>query len=388
MSGASWFKKSIIYHILIDRFAGFKSEKNWEKPDFLGGNINGIIEKIPYLLDLGINTIWISPFYKTTAYHGYHITDFNQVEPHFGTLDDIKYLISACHKNKLKIIADFVPNHLSKHHRHFIDAQTNSKSQYFNWFYFIQWPDEYLSFLRIKEIPKINLNYKDARDHIINAALHWLNIGFDGFRLDHVIGPTHSFWKQFKQKIKIDFPQAVLIGEAWMMGIKKSELKTINVKKKFINWLIGSASDNLFRQYVGELDGVLDFKFQELIRGYLINSDISEKKFKKKLQDHLNYFPENFYLPNFLDNHDMDRFLFLCKDNKEILKKAAKIQFSINQPPIIYYGTETGLSQNKSMWNIPSYGDLQARQPMNWNNPDKELLKFYKKLISDRKNIC
>ena len=85
MGDTSWFKNAIIYHILIDRFNGFKSSWGWDEPVFLGGNIKGITEKIPYIKDLGFNTIWISPFYKTNTYHGYHITDFYQVEPRFGT---------------------------------------------------------------------------------------------------------------------------------------------------------------------------------------------------------------------------------------------------------------------------------------------------------------
>ena len=88
MGGTDWFKNAIIYHILIDRFAGFTSTDNWDKPMFLGGNIKGIIKKLPYLKDLGIDTIWISPFYKTSAYHGYHITDFYQVDSHFGAEKD------------------------------------------------------------------------------------------------------------------------------------------------------------------------------------------------------------------------------------------------------------------------------------------------------------
>ena len=70
-----WFRNAVIYQILIDRFAGYKSG-GWDKPEFLGGNIRGIIEKLDYIKDLGVNTIWISPFNQTSAYHGYHITDF------------------------------------------------------------------------------------------------------------------------------------------------------------------------------------------------------------------------------------------------------------------------------------------------------------------------
>ena len=232
MGDAEWFKNSVIYQILIDRFAGFKSTENWEKPQFLGGNIKGIIQKLPYLKELGINTIWISPFYKCSEYHGYHITDFFEVDPHFGTIKDLKELIYETHKINIRIIADFVPNHCSSIHPYFLDAQKNKDSEYKDWFYFKKWPDDYLCFLSIRQLPKIDLENKEARNYMINCAKHWLSLGFDGFRLDHVIGPSHNFWKKFRIEIKSIFPNAVLIGEAWMMGIKFNELKTINIKNK------------------------------------------------------------------------------------------------------------------------------------------------------------
>lgn len=382
-----WFKNAIIYHIIIDRFAGFDSTDNWEKPIFLGGNIRGIIKKLPYLNDLGITALWISPFYKTSAYHGYHITDFYQVDSRFGTLEDIKDIINVVHEHDMHIIADFVPNHCSRKHPFFKDAQTEKSSPYYDWFYFTKWPNEYLSFLNVKEIPKINLKNQQARKHIINAAKFWLSLGFDGFRLDHVIGPSHSFWKQFKKEIKDKYPNTVLIGEAWMMGIKRSELKTIQIKHKLLKYLFGTASDNLLKEYIEELDGVLDFKVQELIKNYVVNPYSSKQTFNKNIKRHFAHFPESYLLPNFLDNHDMDRFLFQCGNDKEKLKAAAQIQFSLDQPSIIYYGTETGMTQTKSMWNIPLYGDLQARQPMNWKKQDAELVGFYKKLIKQKKNM-
>jgi len=157
MGGVDWFKNSVIYHILIDRFAGFKSSDNWEKPEFLGGTIKGIIEKFDYLQDLGVNTIWISPFYKTSEYHGYHITDFYQVDPHFGTTNDIKKLIKIVHNHDMHIIADFVPNHCSNRHPYFQEAQLNKNSEYRNWFYFTKWPNNYMCFLSIKQIPLTTL---------------------------------------------------------------------------------------------------------------------------------------------------------------------------------------------------------------------------------------
>jgi glycosidase len=385
MTGVDWFKNAIIYHILIDRFAGFESTNNWHKPEFLGGNIRGIIEKIPYLKQLGINTLWISPFYKTSSYHGYHITDFFQIDSHFGTNDDLIELIETVHKYDMKIIADFVPNHCSNQHPFFIEAQQDKNSYYRKWFYFTNWPDRYQCFLSVKQLPKINLNHHDARDYIINAAKHWLNLGFDGYRLDHVIGPSHSFWKKFNIEIKNMFPDIILIGEAWMKGVKFNELKTININNKFFKWIFGESSDFLLKEYPKELDGVLDFRFQELIKDYIAYDNLSEKEFYRKLKQHYSKYFDNYYLPIFLDNHDMNRFLFECKNNKEKLKQAIKIQFSIDQPIIIYYGTEIGMTQNKSIWDFSTHGDIQARQPMNWKKQDNELLIFYKKLIKKRR---
>ncbi len=386
MGSNHWFKNAIIYHILIDRFSGFTNTENCDKPIFLGGNIKGITEKISYLLDLGVNTIWISPFYRTSAYHGYHVTDFFQVDPHFGTLDDIKELIKKAHTNDMHIIADFVPNHCSKEHPYFKDAQSDKNSKYRDWFFFTNWPNEYMCFLSIKDIPKLNLENLQVKDHIIGAAKYWLGLGFDGFRLDHVIGPTLSFWKQFTKEIKTNYPNSILIGEAWMMGIKKHELNTININHKFLKWLFcDAASDKLLKEYIDVLDGVLDFKFQEIIRNYIAYSRISKNEFDKNIKKHYKHFPENYFLPAFLDNHDTNRFLFQCKNDKDKLKAAAQIQFSVDQPPIIYYGTETGIVQEKSIWDIKSHGDLQARQPMNWDKQDVDLFSFYKKLILERK---
>lgn len=382
--GVEWFRNAIVYQVFVDRFAGFKS-KEWNKPDFMGGNLRGIIEKLDYLKELGINTIWVSPFYETSAYHGYHVTNFYKVDPHFGTLSDVKELISKAYKNKMKIIADFVPNHCSHKHPFFLEAQKNKKSEYYKWFIFKKWPDDYMCFLSYKELPKINLDYPPARKHIIGAAKYWLKLGFDGFRLDHVIGPSHRFWKHFKKEIKKDFPNAVLIGEAWMKGIKWKELKTINIRNKYLKWLFGARSDHLLKEYVNELEGVLDFRFQELVRDLVAKQNPPKlKEANKKLKNHYAKFPKNYFLPTFLDNHDMNRFLYECNNDKEKLKQAARIQYSINQPIIIYYGTEVGMTQDKSIDFSTPNSDLQARQTMEWEEQDKELLDFYRELNKKR----
>jgi glycosidase len=387
MGSTGWFKKSIIYHILIDRFSGFTSADNWDKPDFLGGNIKGITQKLDYLKKLGVNTIWISPFYKTSAYHGYHVTDFYEVDSRFGTKKDLQDMIDKVHDMDMHIIADFVPNHCSKMHPFFKDASENKESPYHNWFYFTRWPYKYLCFLSVTDIPKLNLENPEVQEHVINAAKQWLSMGFDGFRLDHCIGPSHRFWKNFKKQVKAEKPECVLIGEAWMMGISFSELKTINLRWKFFKWLFGASSEALFKEYIGELDGVLDFKVQEIFREHIArNPDFFDmENMNYKISNHYRKYPDDYFLPSFLDNHDMDRFLFESNNDKNRLKKAAEIQFSLSQPPIIYYGTEIGMTQKKSVWATPAYGDIQARQPMRWSKKSGDIFSFYQELIRKRK---
>jgi len=381
----TWMKNAIIYHILIDRFSGVSSEKNWKEPIFLGGNIKGIIKKIPYLQHLGIDTIWISPFYKTSAYHGYHITDFYEVDPNFGTKEDLQALIDSAHQSNMRIIADFVPNHCSYLHPFFKKAQESKSSPFRNWFYFKRWPDKYLCFLSFKEIPKLKLENKDTMKHIIDAALYWLSFGLDGFRLDHVIGPSHRFWSYFSKKIKTSYPDALLIGEAWMQGIRFHELNTINMKGKYLKWLFGHSSNHLLKSYQGLLDGVLDFHGQQLIKKYGFYRNHNINNIIQILNKHYKKYKNDYVLPLFLDNHDMDRILFICGNNKDLLKRIATIQFSVHQPVIIYYGTEIGMTQQKSIWDCPAHGDIQARQSMQWNHIDEDLLLFYQTLAKKRK---
>lgn len=377
-----WFKNAVVYQILIDRFAGHKPGK-WDKPEFLGGDIRGIIEKLNYIKELGVNTIWISPFYKTDAYHGYHITDFFKVDPRFGNEEDLKELINEVHKTDMRIITGFVPNHCSKKHPYFRDAQNNKDSIYREWFCFRKWPGDYLCYLSVKELPKLNLDNKETRRHVIGAAKYWLSLGIDGYRLDHCIGPKHEFWEIFREEIKRDYLDCVLIGEACLTGVKFKELKTINIRNKYLKLLRCGALDNLFKEYIRELDGVLDFEFQRIIRDFAANKT-TKKEVLNQLQKHYKKFPPGFYLPTFLDNHDMDRFLFMCNNNKGLLKEAAEIQFSIDQPRIIYYGTEVGMSQQNSILDFPTHGDLQARKPMKWDNQDAELLEFYRGIIQTK----
>ncbi|MEM5799682.1 MAG: alpha-amylase family glycosyl hydrolase [Candidatus Aenigmatarchaeota archaeon] len=384
MSNCGWLKDAVIYHIFLDRFAGFDKEKDDSKPERIGGNIRGIIKKIPYFKKLGVDCIWISPFYKSTSYHGYDIEDFYKIDENVGTELDLKELINKSHRNGIRVIADFVPNHCSVNHPFFVDAKNNASSKYKSWFYFKNWPNEYLCFLNWKNLPKINLNNKDAREYIINAALYWLNLGLDGFRIDHAIGPEKDFLKELKIKVK----GTLLIGEVWFFGINLEHAETIKaikieevMKKSLKNNT--TIEDETIKQ-LDVLDGFLDFTFNSLLKDYL-KGKYSGEEFFRKLE--LHYKSLDFLMPSFLDNHDMNRLIFELGKDKSLMKIASVLQFSTSQPPIIYYGDETGLSQAISIEDMPVHGDLQARRRMNWEEIDEDLFKHYQRLCILRKKI-
>jgi glycosidase len=384
---ASWFRHAVVYHIFVDRFAGYDPTLDPHRPIFLGGTIHGISEKFSYIKDLGINTLWISPVFKTTAYHGYHVTDFYSTDERFGTGDDLKQLIDKAHRNNIRIILDFVPNHCSRKHPYFRKALEDKQSAYRQWFYFDR-KNQYLCFLHHSDLPKINLDWPEARNHIIGAAKHWISMGFDGFRLDHAVGPSHDFWKAFNHEVKSVNREAVLIGEAWLEGISPVMYKTINIRNKLFRRFFKFNPWDIEREYIGEFDGVLDFYFRHRITEYIAwKEDMDKYKdtLAFQMKHHYQRFPENYYLPTFVDNHDMNRFLYDTGQNREKLKRALKFQLSLPQPPVLYYGTETGLSHHNPVRMDVPFSDLNARRPMPWDSLDYELINYCKELIWMRK---
>lgn len=265
-----WIRDCVIYHILIDRFAGVEKGKidRWDKPEFLGGNIKAIITKLPYLDRLGINAIYLSPFYQGVDYHGYHVQDPMKVDPRFGSLEDILKLIETSHKLGIKIIADFVPNHLHDSSEYFKKAREDRTSEYRDWFYFDEY-NEYKKYFHLGFLPKVNLEKQPAREFMIKTALYWFKNGIDALRIDHAVGIPHDFYKEFRDQIKAQFPSAVLLGEAI---IKAQDIRNnyheIFVKKKFLRSFFNRMSiEALQQEYCGVIDGVLDF----VARGHFLD---------------------------------------------------------------------------------------------------------------------
>ncbi|MFB6114996.1 MAG: alpha-amylase family glycosyl hydrolase, partial [Candidatus Nanohalobium sp.] len=152
--------------------------------------------------------------------------------------------------------------------------------------------------------------------------------------------------------------------------------------RKYLQALTGS-QELVQRNYIGLLDGVLDFKSREIVLSILGNSFVPDVFAKYFLKLHYSHYPEDFSLPNFLDNHDTNRALFELGNDKERLKKAFNLLNDQDQPTVIYYGTEIGMTQHHGMSEFPSHGDLQARKPMRWDDKDEELLEFFRRELNN-----
>lgn len=382
----SWIDHAIIYHIFIDRFSLPQSDPRAlldipdEDPVFCGGNIRGVIERFSYLQALGVNTIWLSPFYKGDAFHGYQLTDFYTMDERFGTEADLRELIDLAHRNDMRVVVDFVPNHVSHTHPFFLDAKEDASSTYRDWFLFARWPTEYRCFLDVEVLPKLNLENSEARAHVIGAARKWLTLGLDGFRVDHIPGPSDDFWIEFHRTLKGEYPDAEFFGEAWMYNVRFKDLKTLLVGNKYFAWLFGTRV--LMRHYKGIFRSLLDFEFNRLIREFGA-AQITESQLRDSLQRH---YKQNtgMTLVSFLDNHDMDRFMYVVGNDKALFKRCVEIQFALAAPLAIYQGSEFGMTHAKGFAEYAGWGDRVARYMVPWEQTP-EFFDFYKEQIRKRK---
>jgi cyclomaltodextrinase / maltogenic alpha-amylase / neopullulanase len=361
VSGADWLKEAIIYQIIPDRFCAGGGRQFAQAADLAaicGGTLNGITEKLEYLRELGINCIWLTPIFPSPSHHGYDATDYEGIEPRLGILDEFRLLSRECRRRSIKLLLDFPANHVSSDHPFFVDAVQDPQSKYFSWFKFKRWPDEYDCYYGLSFMPILNCDNPEVRDYLIKEAIRWLDEGADGYRLDHAHGLSHLFWSHFRHAVRAVHKNAVMIAE------------------------VTSAPDKIL-SYEGRMDGCLDFKAAELLRRYYGIRAMAAGEFAAQLERHLDFASPGMLNPSFLDNHDMNRFLFSVKGDLRNLKLAALCQFMLPGPPIIYYGTEVGLSQNAPCGRLE-----QSRLPMPWGcEQDGELLAFYRSLIALRKTL-
>lgn len=360
-------KQQIVYQIMIDRFANdFKSLKNDDNvipPPFQGGNIKGIINRLDYIVDLGANSVLLSPFFKSNAYHGYHCTTArNEIEPHFGNEKDIQSFVELIKERKMTCGADFVPNHCHITNPIYVE--------HYDWFEFPN--KEYKFYANIKDLPVLNLNHPEAREYMIKQALQLCEWGFNYIRIDHATGPSYSFLHELRMQVKRKYKNVRLIGEV----VGEMDFKPL-VCKRYTDNLKDKWSEQEARQYeyVGILDGILDYEYYDIIKDALLHDMPfkNNKGLKRRVEKHFSRYPKDFELWLFLDNHDVDRILYYCK-NIDKVKDVLDFTYSWKRPVVIYYGTEQGMS-NKTAIHQEAYDDESVRQCMDWNNIKKNVFK-------------
>jgi glycosidase len=332
---------------------------------FFGGAIRGVTAKLDYFRSLGVDCLWLSPIFPSPSHHGYDATDFRDIEPRLGTKADLKELVERAHAVGIKVLMDFVPNHVSNEHPFFKAAQADKNSPYYQYFTFTEWPDAYETFFGVKTLPQINNENPEARKYVIESAVYWLTeFNIDGFRLDYAYGPSNDFWADYYAAVKTARPDSAHFGEI-------------------------VETPELLSGYAGRMDGVLDFHMLAAIRKAFAYGSMNVEEFDDWLKRHERYFNSiPLVLPSFLDNHDMNRFLWIAKGDKRRLQLAALLQFTLVNPPIIYYGTETGLSQRRDLRQGTGAMIMEeSRMPMNWDAIDTTLVDYYTRLIAIRREI-
>lgn len=368
----------MIYQILIDRFNGGWTVPPQNANAFLGGTLSGIQDKLDIIEDeYHPQYIWLSPFFVTNAYHGYHTLDYGQIDPHFGTWKDLENLVKAADHKAIKIIADFVPNHCHYNHPFFQDAISNpSTSKYRDWFYFKDdHSSEYLCFTHYKDLPKFNLENPETAEYFINVGEKLCkDYGIGGFRIDHALGIPMSFLQDFRQRMHQIHPDTLVMGEVWGYGVERQYYDTLHFRNKqrkrfYIRKGLYKQQESLQLDYHDTLDAVLDFEFQRLLidevkSGHRLKNN---KRLFKGINKHFASYPSKaFQVILFLDNHDTDRFLFYCKGDTTLLDEAIEIMKDSGKQYAIYYGTKSGMCNQTTIFDAEPFADLRVREPMNW----------------------
>ncbi|MBE2225648.1 MAG: alpha-amylase, partial [Anaerolineae bacterium] len=362
----AWVREARIYQIFPDRFSPGNG-RFWNPvahlSDIYGGTLRGIIDNLDYITDMGFNCLWLNPFFPDETHHGYHATDHFTVNPRLGTIEDMQELVAKGHAAGIRFLLDFVGNHVGSAHPHFQDALAHEDSPYHDWFRWEAWPEKYVAYFHVPDLPEIDTDHPAVRQYLFDSVRYWLGeIGFDGLRMDYVLGPSHDFWTALRQVVRHTKPDAWMFGEATHTP----------------DWLA---------TYNGRFDACLDFLLTQHIRDTFAFNTLTVAAFDNFLHLHDAFFGTDAALPSFLDNHDMDRFLLVAGNDKRKLKLAALCQFTLAGPPIIYNGTEVGVHQERLIHAPDSHGMEECRQPMLWGDAqDADLRAYFRRLLHLRRD--
>jgi cyclomaltodextrinase / maltogenic alpha-amylase / neopullulanase len=369
-----WVKDAIFYQIFPERFDnGDRSNdppriQPWgDTPTgsgFFGGDLQGVLNRLPYLIDLGINTLYFNPIFSATSNHKYNATDYLKVDPSFGTNELFKKLLDACHAHHIRVVLDGVFNHVGTSHFAFVDVkEKGAASQYATWFNIFSYPvseprtPNYEGWWGYGALPKLMVANPDVQKYLFDVARYWTGMGIDGWRLDVPNEVPHAFWKEWRKLVKSINPDCYIVGELWQDASP---------------WLKGD-----------EFDATMNYRFRDACLDFFCREKTTADEFQKSLQETRALYPDesNFAMQNLIDSHDTERYLTLCKGDIDKLKLTVLFQMAYLGAPMIYYGDEIGMEGGK---------DPDCRRTMIWDEKkwNKNLRGYYKKLIAARKKFA
>lgn len=367
-----WVKDAVFYQIFPERFANGNPELNPENVEpwggeptpsnFFGGDLQGVMDHLDYLSELGINAIYFTPIFEATTNHKYDTEDYLRVDRHFGDADTVKRLVKLCHERGIRVLLDAVFNHSGKTFAPFVDVQENGeKSKYKDWFHAHEFPLDvkdgiptYETFGFEPHMPKLNTENPEVKDYLLKVAEYWIKeVGMDGWRLDVADEVDDAFWRDFRRVVKAANPEAYILGEIW---------------NESSAWLQGD-----------QFDAAMNYPFTDAVNGFFVKNKMNAETFANSIGRQLSRYPlqASEVAFNLLDSHDTPRLLTLCEGDQRKMKLAALFQFTYLGTPCIYYGDEIGLDGDQ---------DPGCRKCMEWDEAkqDRELFTFYQQLIALR----
>ncbi|MDZ5470293.1 alpha-glycosidase [Bacillus sp. 31A1R] len=334
----SWVKDTVWYQIFPERFGNGdptndpKGSKPWasEPPardNFFGGDFQGVIDHLDYLVDLGITGIYFTPIFKAHSNHKYDTIDYLEIDPQFGDKEKFKELVKKCHENGIKVMLDAVFNHSGFYFEPFQDVlEKGEQSKYSNWFHTPDFPlkggerPNYATFAFEKSMPKFNTQNKEVKDYLLEVGRYWVReFDIDGWRLDVANEVDHQFWREFRTAVKEIKPDLYILGEIWHDSMP---------------WLRGD-----------QFDAVMNYPFLTNVLNLFSKETITAKEFVENMTSVIQLYPENVNEAafNLVGSHDTPRILTECKDDLNKVKLIYTFMLTFIGTPCIYYGDEIGL---------------------------------------------
>lgn len=330
-----WVADAVFYQIFPDRFCNgdtandLPSTSAWgdapTRENFFGGDLQGVLSKLDYLQDLGVNAIYLNPIFMARTNHRYDTCDYFKVDPMLGDKAVLKELVRQVHERGMHIILDGVFNHCGDGFLPFQDVMRHSAdSQFADWFLARSYPltTEPLNFLSCGGciyLPKFNHANRQVQQFILKVGRYWLEeTGMDGWRLDVPFKIAPSFWRKFRKSVKEVNPQAYLVGEVW---------------REAAPWIKGDT-----------FDGVTNYRLRDLIFDYVNTTVLDAEDFGYELRTLLAAHGKSAsQMLNLLDSHDTPRVLTTFNGDAEKLRIALTLQMTLPGAPMIYYGDEVGM---------------------------------------------